>query len=254
MTEYQNNVENCIKQIKELIKSKGINYQTIADRLNISLLTVKRQLNSKDISLSKLLALCEAAGLNFIDIWQSVDETSVVHSVISDAQDLAFYKNPHLMHFFFEMFQKEKAPEAIRQQWGLTSASLHLYLRELEKLELIQVSAQQKVSFKLKRPVGFGPNSKVIRKEISDDLSKMSRLFAIGHSKQEFLVSKPMKLNSELRSKMHEEMFELISRYAELSEKYFLTSEHPYFNLVACDYLDENSEKLADIINVKGFK
>jgi len=254
MNEYQNKVSSCVKQVKEMIKSRGINYQTIADRLNISLLTVKRQLNSEDISLSKLLALCEVSGLNFIEIWQSVDETSVVHSFINDIQDRAFYNNPHLMHFFFEMFQQKKTPEELKQQWNLTPASIHLYLRELEKLELIQVSPQQKITFKLKRPVGFGPNSKVIGKGISADLKKMSKLFALGQEQEEFLVSKPMQLSNELRHKMYEELSELISRYAELSEKYFLSSKHPIFNLVTCDYQVKDEEKMMEIINVKSFK
>lgn len=254
MNEYQNKVKSCVKQVKEKIKSQEINYQTIADRLNISLLTVKRQLNSEDISLSKLLALCEVSDLNFTEIWQSIDEASVVHTLINDIQDRAFYNNPHLMHFFFEMFQQKKTPEEIKQQWNLTPASLHLYLRELEKLELIQVSTQQKVSFKLKRPVGFGPNSKVIRKEISDDLRKMSRLFALGQEQEEFLLSKPLQLSDELRHKMYKELLELVSRYSELSEKYFLTSKHPVFNLVVCDYRQKKLNKLAAIINIKGFK
>jgi len=52
---------------------------------------------------------------------------------------------------------------------------------------------------------------------------------------------------------MHEELFSVISRYAELSEKYFVQSEHPVFNLVTCDYKMASYEDPAEIINVTNF-
>jgi len=97
MIEYQNKVSSCISQIKERIKAQSLNYQAIADRLGVSLLTVKRQLNGEDISLTKLLALCDAAEVDFSEIWQSVNETAAIHTLITEAQDAAFFKNPHLM-------------------------------------------------------------------------------------------------------------------------------------------------------------
>jgi transcriptional regulator with XRE-family HTH domain len=253
MNEYQNKVISCIQQVKERIKAQSFNYQTIADRLNISLLTVKRQLNGEDISLSKLLALCDAAELNFSEIWQTVDETDVTHTIISDSQDCAFYKNPHLMSFFFELFQNKKTPEEIELQWDLTPASLHLYLRKLESLDLIHVSVQQRITFKIKEPIGFGPESKFIRKEFAEALSKVSKQLSSEKDAEAFLIVKPLKLSDDLRSKMHEELFSVISRYAELSEKYFIQSEYPVFNLVTCDYRVESYAEHAKIINVTGF-
>ena len=57
----------------------------------------------------------------------------------------------------------------------------------------------------------------------------------------------------ELREKMYQELWEIVSRYAELSERYFIQSEHPVFNLVVCGYQAESYEKPADIINITHF-
>lgn len=253
MNEYQNKVISCIRLVKEQVKAQSLNYQTIADRLNISLLTVKRQLNGDDISLSKLLAICDAAEVNFSEIWQTVDETAVAHTIITDEQDSAFYKNPHLFSFFIELFQQKRTPEEIKQQWDLTSASLHLYLRKLETLDLIRVTAQQKISFRVSEPIGFGPESKVIKKEVANDLMQISQLYGSGEEQSGFMIAKPLKLSVELRDKMHQELCEIVSRYAELSEKYFIQSEHPVFNLAVCSYLARNAEKTSDIINLTHF-
>lgn len=62
-----------------------------------------------------------------------------------------------------------------------------------------------------------------------------------------------MQLRDQLRHKMYEDMFEVISRYAELSERYFIQSEYPVFNLVTCDYQVKDSIEHVDIISVTGF-
>ena len=255
MEEYQNRVKSCIGRIKSEIKAQGINYQTIADRLNTSLLTVKRQLNGKDMSFTKLLSLCDAAGLNFTEIWSSIEQHKVQHTTFTKIQDQAFYDNPHLLGFFYELYLNKKTPQQIQQEFKLTKASVHLYLRKLESLELIQVSQQNNIRISVEAPLGFGPDSKVVTKEIAQSLKDLRQQYLSKEKLDNFLVAKPMKLSDDLRNKMHEELAEVISRYAELSERYFIESENPSYNLVTCDYKMKEMEEFAiKIINVKGFK
>jgi len=81
----------------------------------------------------------------------------------------------------------------------------------------------------------------------------MSKLYGSNKDKVEFRIVKPMKLSDELRKKMYHDLFEVISRFAELSEKYFVHSEYPVFNLVTCDYQAKSETMSADITNVTGF-
>jgi len=254
MEEYQNRVKACITQIKSEVKAQGINYQTLADRLNTSLLTIKRQLNGNDLSFTKLLSLCDAAGLDFSEIWCSIEQHKVKHHFFTQIQDHAFYNNPHLLGFFYEIYLNKKTPQQIQQEFKLTQASLHLYLRKLESLQLITVSQQNNIRFSIAGPIGFGPDSKVIKKEIAQSLDDLSRLYSSEKQFDTFLLAKPMKLSDDLRIKMHEELLEVISRYSELSERYFVQSEYPTFNLVTGDYLMKEAEFAIKIINVQGFK
>ena len=77
--EQQNKVRVCLEVIKDAVKQSSMGYQELADRLGVSLLTIKRQLNGDEISMSKLLALCDAAQLNFTDIWQQVEQRKAEH-------------------------------------------------------------------------------------------------------------------------------------------------------------------------------
>lgn len=67
------------------------------------------------------------------------------------------------------------------------------------------------------------------------------------------MIAKPLKLSIDLREKKYRELCEIVSRYAELSEKYFIQSEHPIVNLAVCSYLTSNTENTSDIINLTHF-
>lgn len=253
MEKYQNTVQSCLATIKNQVKLQKITYREIAEKLGVSELTVKRQINGKDISMSKLLALCDAAGIDFADAWDSQNDLKPKHSLFSKEQDAAFFTNPNLMSFFFEMYDRGKAPAEIRKEHDLTSASLHLYLRKLEHLGLIQVSAQQNIHFKIKAPIGFSSDSKVLMRELSEVLRDLDAALTEGKEFDRYFISKPFQLSEELKAKMFEELVEIVSRYAELSEKYFSQSNHEKFEFIAVEYKQPARSKIARIKNLTAF-
>jgi hypothetical protein len=251
--EYQNKVRYCLQLLKEQIKNSAINYQQLADKLAVSVLTIKRQLNGEEISMGKLLALCDASQVNFSELWQKVENRVVEDTVFSKEQDFAFYHFPHLFHFFIEL-ANNKTPESIRQQWQLTPASNHLYLRKLEQLKLISLSEQGKPTILLADPIGFGPESLCVIQSIQESLKQVSDNLITPNDNEPFIIAKPMMLDENLREKMYQELKELVSRYAELSERYYLDANLPSHNLVICDYKMHQEPQLAEIININGFE
>lgn len=72
MVEYRNVVRLCLELLKKHVKQSSTGYQQLAERLGVSVLTIKRQLNGDEISMSKLLALCDAAQVDFTEIWRKL--------------------------------------------------------------------------------------------------------------------------------------------------------------------------------------
>jgi len=251
--EYQNKVALCLALIKEQVKTKAIGYQQLADSLGVSLLTIKRQLNGDDLSMSKLLALCDAAGVNFIEIIQRVESRKASHTFFTAEQDQAFCKYPHLFHYFVELLHQQKSPGQLQREWHLTPASTHMYLRKLEQLSLISLSMKSDVTFLVDEPLGFGPGSQFVKKDIKNALIDVSDRIGVKSLDDVFVIAKPLILSHELREKMYVELTEVISRYAELSERYFTQSEHPAFQMVVCDYQMQEATPLCDIVNVSKF-
>jgi len=251
--EYQNKIRSCLTLIKEQVKASKVGYQELAQRLGVSVLTIKRQLNADEIAMSKLLALCDAAEIDFAHVWQQVEQRKVEHTVFTQEQDKAFYFNPHLFHYFLELFSAKQTPEQIQQNWNICSASTHVYLRKLETLGLLQLSATGKPNFLISEPIGFGNGSLNIIKHIQQGLIDVSDKLITPREDEPFVIVKPMQLSEELRNKMYDEIKGLVSRYAEISERYYLTSDVPAYQLVCCDYKIQPEQPLADIIDVMSF-
>ena len=248
--EYQNKVKYCLTLIKEQVKKQSVNYQQLADKLNVSLLTVKRQLNGNEISMSKLLVLCDAIGINFSELWQTVENQKIEHTFFTKEQDNSFYKYPHLFQYFVEILQQKKSPRQLQQHWKLTQASTHIYLRKLEQLNLIKLSQQGTISFLVTEPLGFDSDSQFVKKDIQNALNDVAERLGSSNDKKDFLLIKPMVLSDQLRKKMYGELTEVISRYAQLSERYFTLSEYPAFQLITCDYKLNEDMAPIEIINV----
>lgn len=229
-------------------------YRELGERLGVSEITIKRQINSSDISMSRLLALCEASEVDFEEIWNSLERQKPKHSIFSSEQDTAFYCNPNLMSFFFELYANKKTPEEVRVENQLTQASLHLYLRKLEDIGLIRLYEGNRVGFKVKAPLGFSSESKVLQTELSQVFKALVKKFSAMEPCDRFLVSKPFQLSEDIKLKLFEELVEVISRYAELSEKYFSNSSYEVFEFVACEYAQVERASASTIPNIRGFK
>ena len=251
--EYQNIVRSCLALLKENVKQSSIGYQQLAEILGVSVLTIKRQLNGDEISMSKLLALCDAAQVDFTELWESVKNRKVEHFVFTKEQDYAFYYFPHLFRYFMELLSPN-TPKQIEETWRISPASTHIYLRKLEELGLISLSDKANPTLLASKPMGFGGESLNVIKPIQKALTDISDKLNTPQNDEPFVITKPMFLSEDLRHKMYKEIAELVSRYAELSERYFFDSSLPAFNLVICDYKVQHDESYPDIIDVNEFK
>jgi transcriptional regulator with XRE-family HTH domain len=251
--EYRNKVRCCLVFVKEHVKKSSTGYQQLAERLGVSVLTIKRQLNGDEISMSKLLALCDAAQVEFSEIWAKVENRKAEHNVFTKEQDYAFYYFPHLFRYFIELISNN-SPSQIQEIWNISPASTHIYLRKLEELNLISLSEKANPTMLISEPMGFEGESLNVIKGIQKALIDVSDKLIAPREDEPFVIVKPMLLSEDLRHKMYKEIAELVSRYAELSERYFFSSTLPPCNLVICDYKVQDEEPFPDIIDITGFE
>ncbi|NRB36834.1 MAG: helix-turn-helix domain-containing protein [Pseudomonadales bacterium] len=251
--EYQNKTRVFLETLKKEIKAKAIPYQQLADKLGVSLLTIKRQVNAEDISMSKLMALCEVADIDISDIWRQIEMERPKHTMYTQEQDLAFSKNPHLWRYFETLFFEDLSPKDIEKKYQISPASTHAYLRKLEMLGLIQLSVHGNIRMLVSSPLGFGDGHTLAvdqgLRNVFYDVAE--QCFSPGTSAA-LTIKKDLKLSKELRGQLHLDIYELVSKYANISERYFIPSNQPQLSIITCDYKAQNfigEAPITDIIN-----
>ena len=148
-----------IKQVlKDLFKKKGLTYEEIAEQLECSIPTVKRFLGPEELTLTRLLQLCEIADIDFADLEIMTKDRAVADEKFSIEQETFLAKNPPYLAYLMKLFGGE-TPKQIADKHGLNQRSTDKYLIGLEKLELIHVTGKQKVkpAFKSLPSFGDGP-------------------------------------------------------------------------------------------------
>ena len=184
-----------IKQvIKTLLKKKGITYEALATSLECSVPTVKRILGPEELSLTRLLELCEIVEIDLSELETLTKDTSVTEAKFTDEQQLFLAKNPAHLSYLFRLFNGE-TPKQIAEKYGLTQRSTDKYLIGLEKKELIHVTGKQKVkpAFKALPHFGDGPLGRLYFEAFIGSASKFfiavvkegMRLKAAGRPKED---------------------------------------------------------------------
>ncbi|MCL4408739.1 MAG: helix-turn-helix domain-containing protein [Gammaproteobacteria bacterium] len=212
-------VQRCLTRIKQELKRQGITYTMLAERMDLSVVTVTRMLNHDDISMKRLLVLAEICGLDGLELVNSATITHGSHYFFSDRQDAAFADNPHLYAYFVALFFEQQSPQEIAEAHGLSELSTYRYLRALENLELIAVAPGNQVKFVVRAPLGFRANSRVLRQSITQALADTSaRLMSDAREPLDFMLLKPMYLPEQAALKLQGELRQVIDKYAEASE------------------------------------
>lgn len=156
--------ESLFDVLRQALKSRGITYAMLADSLNVSELTIKRLFAERDCKLSRLLQLCQAAGIGFNELVEMQERRRQVASYLPLAIEEALAKRPPLFNFLVLLISRIDTAQA-NDQMGLSEISYYRYLRELEKLDIIAIGANNQFRYKVPLPVRWrlnGPLAKLI--------------------------------------------------------------------------------------------
>jgi transcriptional regulator with XRE-family HTH domain len=148
-----------IKQVlKTLLKKRGLTYEAVAEQLECSVPTVKRFLGAEELTLSRLLEICEIVNIDFAELHELTKEAPSGEEHFTPEQEAFLAKNPAYLGYLMKLFSGE-TPKQIAVKYGLSMRSTDKYLIGLEKNELIHVTGKQKVkpAFKSVPRFGEGP-------------------------------------------------------------------------------------------------
>ena len=142
--------------IKDLLRKKQITYEDLAQDMECSVPTIKRILGQEELSVNRLLQLCEILDIDLGELNALTNESDgQAGESFNDAQQEFLAKNKAHFSYLMKLFEG-KSPKQIAEEFVLTDRSTDKYLIALEKHDLIRVTGKNKVRPTFKGTPSFG--------------------------------------------------------------------------------------------------
>ena len=209
-----------LSALKKLLKQRGITYGDLADALGCSLPTIKRSLNKTTLPLQRLLEIAEVANLRFQEICLHAEQLRPQHFIFSTEQDALFTSRPEILGYLTQLLSG-KTPREIADEHELDANSSRLYQKHLQEVGLIKRKARNQVKLLVSPPVGFGPGSAYLKKEMQHFMTSV--ITDVVHAEESqpgrFAIMKPLKLTQSDYQDFVEGMKRLVDQYSAISER-----------------------------------
>lgn len=186
MTEFKS--QRIKTALKDRLKKKGMTYEELAEHLEVSVPTVKRYLGPEELTVSRLLQICEVVDLELEELAKIIEVGGQQDERFTDEQDKFLAKNPKHFAYFMRLCEG-LTPSQIAEKYGLTQRSTDKYLIGLERAELIRVTGRMRVKPAFKRTPSLGRGA-LAKAYFESFIMTASRLF-IELIHQSFLRKEP---------------------------------------------------------------
>lgn len=205
-------------RLKQVLKSRGLTYADLADRLNLSEVSVKRIFASGDCKLSRLKSICRALDLDLHSLLEAESEAVAVPKMLPVAAAEALAADRSLLSVFI-LLLNGYSPEHLADIYKLSSEELHLYLRTLEKLELLQLGAGAEVRLKVAAPVDFLGHPALAREVKQLNLNFLEWVFERKEEPGYVFETSSRHLTDESIAIVQQELRELVARFRKLAHR-----------------------------------
>ena len=171
--------EALFKTLREAMKANGYTYARLGREIEVAEVTIKRIFSSRTCSLDRIMQICDAIGVSFLDLAAMAKKEEEMDYFLSDAQEVYFSENPAHFAILKDLSHGAK-PGEVAGHWRLTANQLYKVLRALEKLKLLEVHPNNQIRLGISgniRASHRGPFAKkVLRPQISAFLDHIDRV------------------------------------------------------------------------------
>lgn len=130
--------------IKALLKRNNRKYHDLAKHLDCSLSTVKRILGAEELTIARLIKICEYLNVSLAELESFCESNSKDTSKFTPKQEKFLSENKEYFSYLYRL-NSGLTPTDIAKRYNLTKLSTDKYLITLEKMELIKVTASGKI-------------------------------------------------------------------------------------------------------------
>jgi len=208
--------ENILQAVKGLLKQHKINYAQVGEYLNLSESSIKRSFSQGQISLNRLIKICELMDLELVDLLQIIQNQSADLIHLTEQQEQLMVSDVKYLlvtvcvcnHWSFE---------EIHQTYQIEAAELVNMLLRLEQTELLELKPNNQIKLHISPNFHWienGPIQNFFEQHIQSDFWK-SQFIAPGEVR---LLANGM-LSKESNEAMQKHISRLKQQFTQLSEQ-----------------------------------
>ncbi len=203
--------------LKDMLKAKSITYANIAEKMEVSEVTIKRFFSQSDHSYSsKIFEICECMEIPFFELVELAKDNTRKHFALNQEQDRYFVKNLGHFAIFRELYRKNTIAD-IKKRWKLNNNQLFSILIKLEKLQLIEVHEKNKVKIIPQGVMELNKHTKLevlLRKELTTPFLEQ---FNGEYDNNSYYHNSEVEMGLETKSQLMAELDELTKKYCSLA-------------------------------------
>lgn len=207
-----------LNALKIMLKSQKVTYAELAKRTGTTEAAVKNIFYSRSVSLEKLIQICQAINVSFSDLIAASETTKSSDLQLSEANEKFFVEHPNYLAFFRELVLLRKPPKKIKTENNLDQKSLFIYLRQLEKMELIEIVSDSNIRHKVSGRLTWRKNGPWFQRKFFDRVKEKAKAVADNLASPDHYLSYgafslPM---SEVKHFFYE-LDQLVERYQQMA-------------------------------------
>ncbi|MDN4057083.1 helix-turn-helix transcriptional regulator [Massilia sp. YIM B02769] len=152
--------ELIVDVLRAELRAANLTYKTLAERIDMSESSVKRLFGQKDMPLSRLAQICQAAGIALEDVLRRAADARPQADALTLPQETALVAKPHLLlvaicclgHWTFEQ---------IVDNYRLTQPECIAAMAELDRLGLIELRPLNRYGMRVSHAFHWLPDGPV---------------------------------------------------------------------------------------------
>ena len=201
--------------LKRCLKTHGTTYAVLAKKLQLSEASIKRLFSSGTFTLRRIERICQVLDIDIYELARLARGETTVTSNLNTPQEQALAANPHLL-LVFHLLLGNWAVDEIVSQYAISRAECVKLMLELDRLELIELKANNQVRLRTTRQVSWRRNGPIRRAYQAKVLAEF--LAAEFEHSGELLHFEAKELSAASRDVIRRKLQRLQQEFNELAE------------------------------------
>jgi DNA-binding Xre family transcriptional regulator len=217
-----NETHQLVEALKRCVKARGLTYQMLARRINLSEASVKRIFAQRNFTLRRLEQLCKALDMSMTELIRMIDSRTSAVTVLTLEQESALARDPALLTYFY-LLVNGWTDTQIRREYEFDDSQSGQLRDRLVELELIEWLPRRRHRLLVGRRLVWrldGPVRRAYQRRIHAEF--LSASFA---DRSEFLGWQPAELTESSIGVFKRKLEHLYEEFLQMAELDALATE-----------------------------